>query len=58
MVEVGAGKWIDKAAVGVVSLLVVLPLAFPLLVAAGFGVKDQMTMPNKILDFISTRLVS
>jgi len=58
MVEVGEGKWIDKAAVGAVSLLVIMPLAFPLLVAAGFGVTEQWKMPNKILDFISTRLVS
>jgi hypothetical protein len=53
-VETGAGKWIDKAAVGTVSLLVLWPLA----ITAGFGAWEQMKMPEKVLDYIGTRLDS
>ena len=52
-VEIGAGKWIDKAAVGTVSLFVLWPLA----VTAGYGAWQQMKMPDKIFDFIGNRLV-
>lgn len=52
-VEIGAGKWIDKASVGIVSMLVLWPLAL----TAGFGVWEQMKMPEKIFDYIGTRLV-
>jgi hypothetical protein len=51
-VEIGAGKWIDKAAVGTVSMFILWPLA----VTAGFGAWEQMKMPDKIYDFIGTRL--
>ena len=48
--EIGAGKWIDKAAVGTVSMLVLWPLA----VTAGIGaLAEQMKMPDKILCLIS-----
>jgi hypothetical protein len=54
-VEIGAGKWIDKAAAGVVSLVVLWPLA----VTAGFGAWEQMKLPDRIFDYIGrTRLVS
>lgn len=52
-VEIGAGKWIDKAAVGAVSMLILWPLA----VTAGLGAWEQMKMPEKIFDYIGTRLV-
>jgi hypothetical protein len=52
-VEIGAGKWIDKAAVGTVSMFILWPLA----VTAGFGAWEQMKMPEKVFDFIATRLV-
>ena len=52
-VEIGAGKWIDKAAVGTVSMFILWPLA----VTAGFGAWEQMKMPEKVFDYISTRLV-
>lgn len=52
-VEIGAGKWIDKAAVGTVSMFILWPLA----VTAGFGAWEQMKMPEKIFDYIGTRLV-
>lgn len=51
-VEIGAGKWIDKAAVGTVSLFILWPLA----VTAGIGAWEQMKMPDKIFDFIGSRL--
>src|SRR5204863_148028 len=47
-VQIGAGKWIDKAAAGVVSLFILWPLA----VAAGFGAWQQMKMPEKVFEFI------
>jgi hypothetical protein len=52
-VEIGAGKWIDKAAVGTVSMFILWPLA----VTAGFGAWEQAKMPEKIFDFIGSRLV-
>jgi hypothetical protein len=51
-VEIGAGKWIDKAAVGTVSMFVLWPLA----VTAGYGAWEQMKMPEKVFDYIGTRL--
>jgi hypothetical protein len=55
IVEIGAGKWIDKAAAGVVSIVVLWPLAL----TAGFGAWEQMKMPDRIFDYIGrTRLVS
>ena len=51
-VEIGAGKWIDKAAAGTVSLLILWPLA----ITAGIGAWEQMKMPDKIFDFVGSRL--
>jgi hypothetical protein len=51
-VDIGAGKWIDKAAAGAVSLVLLWPLA----VTAGFGVWEQAKMPDKIFDYIGSRL--
>jgi hypothetical protein len=51
-VEIGAGKWVDKAAVGTVSLFILWPLA----ITAGMGAWEQMKMPDKIFDFIGNRL--
>jgi hypothetical protein len=44
-VQIGSGKWVDKAAVGTVSLFILWPLA----ITAGFGAWEQMKMPEKIL---------
>ena len=52
-VEIGAGKWIDKAAVGTVSMFVLWPLA----VTAGLGAWEQSKMPERVFDYIGTRLV-
>ena len=51
-VEIGAGKWIDKAAAGAVSMFILWPLA----VTAGFGAWEQVKMPEKIFTYIGTRL--
>jgi hypothetical protein len=51
-VQIGAGKWIDKAAAGTVSLFLLWPLA----ITAGFGAWQQMQMPEKVFDFIASRL--
>jgi hypothetical protein len=50
-VEIGAGKWIDKATVGTVSMFILWPLA----VTAGIGAWEQMRMPDKIFDYIGSR---
>jgi hypothetical protein len=52
-VEIGAGKWIDKAAVGTVSMFILWPLA----VTAGIGAWEQMKMPDKIFEHVGSRLV-
>jgi hypothetical protein len=52
-VEIGAGKWIDKAAVGTVSLFILWPLA----ITAGMGAWEQAKMPERIFDYIGSRLV-
>lgn len=51
-VEIGAGKWVDKAAVGTVSLFILWPLA----ITAGMGAWEQMKMPDKVFDFVGSRL--
>ncbi len=51
-VEIGAGRWLDKAAVGAVGALLVFP---PLAVAAGFGAWLQIKLPNKIYQYISEK---
>lgn len=53
-VEIGAGKWIDKAAVGAVGMLILWPFVIP----AGFGAWEQMKMPEKVFDYIRSRLVT
>lgn len=52
VVYIGAGQWIDKAAVGAVSLIVL----WPLLVTAGIGAWEQAKMPDRIFEFIGSRL--
>jgi len=51
-VQIGAGKWIDKAAAGTVSMFVLWPLA----ITAGIGAWEQMKMPEKIFNYIGTQL--
>ena len=51
IVEIGAGRWVDKATVGTVSMFVLWPLAF----TAGFGAWLQMKFPNKIYQYVSEK---
>ena len=51
-VEIGAGKWIDKAAAGTISMFVLWPLA----VTAGIGAWEQAKMPEKVFTYIGNRL--
>jgi len=53
-VEIGAGNWIDKAAVGTASVFVLWPLA----VTAGIGAWQQMKLPEEIFDFIGSKLAA
>lgn len=49
-VEIGAGKWIDNVAgVGYVGMIYTWPLA-------GYGAWEQMKMPEKVFDYIATRI--
>ncbi len=48
-VEVGAGRWIDKASVGTVSFFILWPLA----VTSAFGAWDQMRMPERVFDRVA-----
>jgi serine/threonine protein kinase len=48
VVEIGAGRWIDKAAVGAVSLFILWPLA----VTAAIGAWEQMQFPQRIFQRI------
>jgi hypothetical protein len=52
-VEIAAGRWIDKAAVGTVSIFILWPLAL----TAAFGAWQQMKMPDRVFDHISTYLI-
>jgi TIR domain len=52
MVQIGAGKWIDKASAGTVSLFILWPLA----ITAGIGAWEQAKLPERIFDYIGSRL--
>jgi serine/threonine protein kinase len=52
IVEIGAGHWMDKAAVGAVSLFVLWPLA----VTAAIGAWSQMKLPEQIFTRIEEQL--
>ncbi len=53
-VEIGGGKWMDKAAAGAVGMVFLWPLAL----TAGYGAWEQSQMPDKIFDYIAARLIS
>jgi hypothetical protein len=53
-VEIGAGKWIDKAAAGTVSMLLLWPLA----ITAGYGAWEQARTPERVFDYVGQRLTS
>jgi len=49
-VEIGAGRWIDKATTGAVAYFILWPLA----VTAGIGAWQQMKMPERVFEHIAT----
>ncbi|MDH4265085.1 MAG: hypothetical protein OEW45_05545 [Deltaproteobacteria bacterium] len=51
-VEIGAGRWIDKAATGAVAYLILWPLAL----TAGIGAWQQLKMPERVFEHIATFL--
>ena len=51
-VEMGAGRWIDKAASGTVGFLIL----WPLMVIAGIGAWQQMKMPERVFEHITAFL--
>ena len=48
-VEIGAGRWIDKATTGAVAYFILWPLA----VTAGIGAWQQMKMPERVFAHIA-----
>lgn len=48
IVEIGAGKWVDKVGVGAVSMFVLWPLA----VTAAWGAWQQSQLPKQTFEFI------
>lgn len=48
LVEIGAGKWADKAIAGTVSMFILWPLAF----TAAYGAWQQSKLPQRTFDFI------
>ncbi len=47
---IGQVKWIDKAAVGVVGLVV--PMLWPLTITAGFGVLRQIGLSSQVMNIV------
>jgi hypothetical protein len=48
-VEIGAGRWMDKAATGAVAFLFLWPLA----VIPGIGAWQQLKMPERVFEHIA-----
>ena len=48
-VEIGAGRWMDKAATGAVAFLFLWPLA----VIPGIGAWQQIKMPERVFERIA-----
>ena len=48
-VEIGAGRWVDKATTGAVAYFILWPLA----VTAGIGAWQQIKMPERVFDQVA-----
>jgi hypothetical protein len=48
-VEIGAGRWVDKATTGAVAYFILWPLA----VTAGIGAWQQLKMPERVFAHIA-----
>lgn len=53
-VEIGAGRWIDKATTGALAYFILWPLA----VTAGIGAWQQMKTPERVFEHVGTFLSS
>ena len=53
-VEIGEGKWLDKAVVGTISLV----FLWPLIPFVGYGIYLQSTLPDKIFEHIENLTTS
>jgi hypothetical protein len=51
-VEIGAGRWMDKAATGAVAVLFLWPLA----AIPGIGARQQLMMPQRVFEQIAAFL--
>lgn len=54
VVEIGEGKWADKAAAAAVSMFVLWPLA----ITAGYGAWQQSKLPQQTFDFVRQYLAA
>ena len=48
-IEIGHGRWFDKAAAGMLSIIILWPLA----VTAGIGAWQQMKLPERIFGYVA-----
>ena len=48
-VEIGNGRWLDKAAAGTLSIIILWPLA----ITAGIGVWQQMKLPERVFGYVA-----
>jgi hypothetical protein len=53
VVEIGAGRWADKAIVGAISMVVLWPLA----VTSAIGTWQQMKMPERVFAQVESQLL-
>ncbi|MBF0119539.1 MAG: hypothetical protein HQK79_11930 [Desulfobacterales bacterium] len=53
-IEIGPGRWIDKTASGIISML----LFWPMSITAILGAWDQMNLPEQIFKYISSYISS
>ena len=51
-VEIGSGRWLDKAASGALSLIILWPLA----ITAGIGAWQQMKLPGRVFGYLAEYL--
>lgn len=54
-VEIGAGKWVDKAVVGAAGIILMAGLP---LITAGYGAWEQANMPDRVFEFVGARLAN
>lgn len=48
-VEIGNGRWLDKASAGMLSIIILWPLA----ITAGIGAWQQMKLPGRVFGYLT-----